>query len=97
LDEHLSFGIEGAKFTPAYVSKGWDGRKHMMSVAKQQFPTGLLPNVLEKLAELGLTPRLNDNRTAPTLDCPVIPLTVEPWEHQTKIFNTCITSPRGLI
>lgn len=41
LQEHFTFDVEGASFSPAYRKKYWDGKIRLLSVAKNTLPAGL--------------------------------------------------------
>ena len=97
IDDIMAFGIQGAQFTAQYKAKQWDGKKRLYSTRKQTFPTGYLSEVVAKLEELGVEYKIQDAREIPALDRPVIPLTLPPWEHQKRVFETCSAVPRGLI
>jgi superfamily II DNA or RNA helicase len=42
LQDHFSFDVEGASFSPAYRRKQWDGRIRLFSVVGQTIPAGLV-------------------------------------------------------
>ena len=95
IDTLLSFGIEGAQWTPQYINNAWDGRVHLWKKS-QTFPTGYLPEVLSLLSSLGINPQVNDRRERPELGEP-LEMRVTPWDHQREILQIAIRSSRGLI
>jgi len=64
LDALLSVPLPHARFTEAFNSGQWDGRKHFYT-KRGVFPSGLLSWVLEACASTGRTPTLQDLRRAP--------------------------------
>ena len=98
LDGLLSFGIEGAQWTPQYINNAWDGRKHLFSVHKQAFPTGYLMDVVTFFKVRGMDPEIIDKRSQPAMsEHPVTLQGKTPWEHQLKVFDAIANSSRGLI
>lgn len=61
LDLELSYKIEGAEFSEAYKSRGWDGTKHLLS-KKLEFPYGLLDRVKDFLKVYDIEYTIKDNR-----------------------------------
>jgi superfamily II DNA or RNA helicase len=45
LSDKLSFAIQGARFSEAFIKGRWDGRKRLFSSTTYQFPTGLCHDV----------------------------------------------------
>jgi hypothetical protein len=64
LDALLSVPLPHARFTEAFNSGQWDGRKRFYTTCGV-FPSGLLSWVLEACASTGRTPTLEDLRRAP--------------------------------
>lgn len=63
--KEFSFFVQGAQFTPQYISKQWDGRKYLFSDRDCKFPTGLMYKMVALLKELGYKPIINDKRRKP--------------------------------
>jgi superfamily II DNA or RNA helicase len=64
LDTLLSVSVQHARYTAAFNSGAWDGRRHFLN-KRRWFPTGLVPWVLDACAGKGLAVRLDDRRRAP--------------------------------
>lgn len=98
LDALLAFGVEGARFTAAYVNNKWDGKKHLYSTAKQAFPTGYLVEVYLFFKQKGIEPVIVDRRDCPTMDGTSVKLRGKaPWRHQIEVFSAMAKQCRGLI
>jgi superfamily II DNA or RNA helicase len=61
LDSELSYKIDGAEFSEAYKSRGWDGMKRLLT-KKLEFSYGLLDRVKEFLNSNDLEYFITDNR-----------------------------------
>ncbi len=53
VDEALSAEVPGARFSPAFRAKKWDGRTHLLSRVSNTFPPGVLHIVKDLLADAG--------------------------------------------
>jgi superfamily II DNA or RNA helicase len=68
LDKLLSYPVKGAWFSNAFRRGKWDGKIHLIRVNKRkgyQFPTGLVPEALRILRNLGVPFKISDRRKAP--------------------------------
>jgi len=45
INEFFTFDVPGAKFSPAYRAKKWDGRKRLFNIMSQQLPAGLFASL----------------------------------------------------
>ena len=97
LDNLLAFGISGAKYTPQYLAKRWDGRKHMYSLTKRVFPTGYLSDVIHFLESKGMQLNVINQCNIPKLENPPLTLNIQLWDHQANILQICAKYNRGLI
>mgnify|MGYP003339917220 CR=1 FL=1 len=55
LSEHLTFEVPGAKFSPKYKSRVWDGKIRLLNLKTQQIYLGLVPYVKKFCKDAGYT------------------------------------------
>ena len=62
LYELYSFNVPGARYSPAYKRRQWDGKTHFLTKSGV-FKTGLLSRLLEDLKKIDCTPEIIDHKT----------------------------------
>lgn len=101
IDHVTSFFIPGYKFSPKFIAKKWDGKKHLLNRRSQAFPAGLWPRVRQVLAEHGVEyelveavgPEASDQED-PTQSGPTqTPLR----DYQAQVLGDALQAGRGII
>lgn len=96
-----SYPVEGAKFSKAFKSKMWDGRKHLFKATSNSFPTGLLRIVEEVLATTETVYTKVDHRVTPTrlgtsYDLVGVSMTGK-YDYQLTTAQTAVKEKQGII
>ena len=103
LDAFLSYEIHNAFFikatsTKSFIRDQWDGREHLFK-KNGTFLTGLLPEVIDTLAQYNIPYETIDHR--PTYTSTTPPLEFAPHldirEYQDDAVNECVSAKRGVI
>jgi superfamily II DNA or RNA helicase len=98
LADLYTFEVKGARYTPQYRRGGWDGKKSFLSRRTGKFPTGMLPRILDRLAEIDCYPELNYD-FVPEPD-KVFEYSIPDWDYrdyQTKLIGRALTEKRCVI
>jgi len=105
LDEHLTFEVEGARFTPKFKSGQWDGKIRLFDKRNMTMPTGLVDNMKQfanrynvDVVEEWLPPK----EVAPSMDVVAdfvksLNLPFVPYPHQIKALLRIIKKRRTVI
>lgn len=73
-----TFNVKGANYSPQYRSGMWDGKKSFITPGGK-FSTGLLDDILKRLAKIDCVPDIQDNRPS----TPEVPLeTIEGFVYR---------------
>jgi len=67
LYELYSFNVPGARYSPAYKRRQWDGKTHFLTKSGV-FKTGLLSRLLADLKKIDCTPEIIQNTRMPDLE-----------------------------
>jgi superfamily II DNA or RNA helicase len=65
LRTELSYMVDSADYSPAFKEKRWDGRISLYNKKSQNFPTGLMNQVLRWLKEQEIEYKIDDQRYKP--------------------------------
>ena len=81
------------------VKKGyWDGKTHLLTSKKLQFPSGLVSDVQKALERVGYSVAVHDQRICPAHGLKVIPLYgIELRDYQTDAIETALRKRCGII
>lgn len=104
MSEYFTFTVPGAKFTPAYRNKIWDGKIRLYNPMTQLLYAGLLPYVARFCRERSYTLELaSDFSTEPFTDeearefASTLELTMEPRDYQIEAFTYAVQHRRALL
>jgi len=96
-----SYPVEGAKFSKAFKSKMWDGRKHLFRATTDSFPTGLLRIVKEVLDSTQTAYTVVDHRVSPTSQNASFDLIgasmTGKYDYQLTAVQTAVREKQGII
>lgn len=81
LQDHFSFDVEGASFSPAYRSRQWNGKIYLFSVNTKRMPCGLVYRLCKFLDKHGYEWEFADNKFYGT-----------PYEVDSSIFKEGINT-----
>ena len=62
LADQFTFEVPGAKFSPAYKKRFWDGKIRLFNIQKQEIYAGLLDRVVQFCKDHGYTYEFVDNK-----------------------------------
>ena len=65
LDERASFFVPGHRFSPRFLERKWDGKRHLYNRANNSLPSGMLPAALQILDQLKIEYEVDDQRKWP--------------------------------
>lgn len=104
MSEYFTFSVPGAKFTPAYRNKIWDGKIRLYNPMTQLLYAGLLPYVarfcrerdykLDFISDFSLQ-EFSDDDAEDFLS--TLGLTLEPRDYQVEAFTHAIKNRRALL
>jgi superfamily II DNA or RNA helicase len=105
LSEHLTFEVPGAKFSPKYKSRVWDGKIRLLNSRNMQVYAGLVQEIQNFCEERGYTLDVDPELTmteefslaeakefADSLSLPFVP-----HDHQLRAFALAIRHARGIL
>ena len=105
LSEHLTFEVPGAKFSPKYKARVWDGKIRLLNSRNMQTYAGLVTEIqkfceerdysLDVDPELTMTEEFSlaeANEFANTLQLPFVP-----HDHQLRAFALAVRNSRGIL
>ena len=105
LSEHLTFEVPGAKFSPKYKSRVWDGKIRLLNSRNMQCHAGLVSEVqtfceerdyaLEIDPELTMTEEFSLEEAKDFATTPGLPF--EPNPHQLRAFALAVRNSRGIL
>lgn len=97
LSDHLTFMVPGAKFSPAFKNKFWDGKIRLLNSLTGLTYTGLVKEISEFAAsrnyDLEIDPELVPQKINNPWD---FQLKIEPRDYQKKTFQSAINRQRGV-
>jgi len=97
LDAEFSYFMEGYQRMPAYKSKQWDGKKHLLT-KYNNFPSGLLEDAIGIVEAAGYKAVVNDGRVRPKHPLKRWNLKgADEREHQTEAYTAAIEAGRGIV
>ena len=103
LSEHLTFMVPGAKFSPAYKNKFWDGKIRLLNSLTGLTYTGLVKEISEFAAsrnyDVEVDPELKSGNLLPEeeVESYISNLSkITPRDYQKLAYNIAITSNRGI-
>ena len=103
LSDHLTFMVPGAKFSPAYKNKFWDGKIRLLNSLTGLTYAGLVKEISEFAAsrnyDIEVDPELQSGKLLPDeeLDQYITKISkIDPRDYQKLAFNIAITSDRGI-
>ena len=102
VDAVTSFFVPGYKFSPKFIAKKWDGRKHLFNRRNQTFPAGLWPRVHDVLDAHGAVYELDDTTVPPGVGeqgdlLGSSPERVPLRDYQARIVEDALARGRGII
>ena len=100
LDNATSFYVPGYKFSPKYLKKKWDGKRHLLNRRSQSLPAGLWPRVRDILdgheviyeVEAKRAPVLRRERRLQTA-----PVRTALRPYQAKALKAALKDRRGIV
>lgn len=105
LSEHLTFEVPGAKFSPKYKSRVWDGKIRLLNSRNMQCYAGLVSEVQTFCEERDYTLEIDPELTmteefslaeakefSDTLQLPFVP-----HDHQLRAFALAVRHSRGIL
>lgn len=97
LSEHLTFMVPGAKFSPAFKNKFWDGKIRLLNSLTGLTYTGLVKEISEFAAarnyDVEIDPELLPVKTDNPYD---LGIKIEPRDYQRDTFKRAISKQRGI-
>ena len=98
IEEVTSFWVEGAEHTDRYKKGQWDGLKRLLRKKKSmEFPTGLLPSVLEVLDRHKLKYRLIEQFSLPGPSLELQLQGIELRAYQKRAVSQAMKARRGVL
>lgn len=97
LYELYSFNVPGARYSPAYKRRQWDGKTHFLTKSGV-FKTGLLSRLLADLKKIDCTPEIIQNTRMPDLqhsDYEIPGFTY--YNYQEDLISQGLDNKRGII
>jgi superfamily II DNA or RNA helicase len=98
LSDHLTFMVPGAKFSPAFKNKFWDGKIRLLNSLTGLTYTGLVKEISEFAAsrnyDIEIDPALLPDKYEHDLN--EFKLTKEPRDYQLAAFENAISKERGV-
>jgi superfamily II DNA or RNA helicase len=97
LYELYSFNVPGARYSPAYKRRQWDGKTHFLTKSGV-FKTGLLSRLLADLKKIDCTPEIIQNTRMPDLehsDYEIPGFTY--YDYQEELIAEGLNKMRGII
>lgn len=98
LYELYSFNVPGARYSPAYKRRQWDGKTHFLTKSGV-FKTGLLSRLLADLKKIDCTPEIVDHKT-PVEGKPINSKQIEGftyYNYQEDLISQGLNNKRGII
>lgn len=98
LYELYSFNVPGARYSPAYKRRQWDGKTHFLTKSGV-FKTGLLSRLLADLKKIDCTPEIIDHKT-PVEGKPINSKQIEGftyYNYQEDLISQGLDNKRGII
>ena len=96
LRDLLTFDVPGARFTPIFKQRRWDGKKRFFQLTSSVFPIGLLDYVLKSKGGRNIT--IVDHRTFPKIDLePPVLNTIELRDYQKEAIKNCLIKKNCLV
>jgi superfamily II DNA or RNA helicase len=105
LSDHLTFEVPGAKFSPKYKARVWDGKIRLLNSRNMTIYAGLVQEVSTFCEERGYTLEIDPELTmteefslaeakefADTLNLPFVP-----HDHQLRAFALAVRNSRGIL
>lgn len=97
LSDHLTFMVPGAKFSPAYKNKFWDGKIRLLNSLTGLTYTGLVKEISEFCASRNYDIELdNDLLPHPPSYIPLVETTIPPRDYQLKAYYDAVHADRGI-
>lgn len=105
LSDRFTFDVPGAKFSPAYRNKYWDGKIRLLDSRKQSLFSGLVQSVVDFAAEHDYTVT-DDTGLSVSIDFPLekakdfataLNLPVVPRDYQLHAFATAVRNRRAVL
>lgn len=104
LSEYFTFAVPGARFTPKYKNKMWDGKIRLYNLMTRLVYGGLTPYIEQFAQERGYTVEYAYNNAAENFSleeardfCSKLELAHEPRDYQLEAFVHAIRSRRALL
>lgn len=98
LYELYSFNVPGARYSPAYKRRQWDGKTHFLTKSGV-FKTGLLSRLLADLKKIDCTPEIIDHKI-PVEGKPINSKQIEGftyYNYQEDLISQGLDNKRGII
>lgn len=97
IDEYLSFDDPGARFSPAFQRRVWDGRVRLYKRRQGLFPAGLVSYVEAELRRQGHPVTVEDRRPNHTPPGQRVDSWLDPKRRQPDILDACLHHGRGVV
>jgi len=98
LSDHLTFDVPGAKFSPAYKNKFWDGKIRLLNSLTGLTYTGLVKEISEFAASRNYDVEV-DSELQPKkyIGNPYsLGIKIDPRDYQIKAFKEAVSNERGI-
>lgn len=95
--EQTSYYVPGYQYTPSYLEKRWDGRRHLFDRRKLAFPSGLVGRITELLHKKGITFEIVRESIALPPPVEYRAPAFELRDYQRECTDTAIHAQRGVI
>lgn len=104
LNQYFTFSVPGARFTPKYKNKMWDGKIRLFNLMTRLVYAGLTPYIETFAQERGYTVQYAYDNAAENFSleearkfCDKLDLTLEPRDYQLEAFVYAIRHRRALL
>jgi superfamily II DNA or RNA helicase len=106
ISDHFTFNVPGARFTPAFKNKIWDGKIRLFNLANHTIYRGLLESIKQFCEQREYTIEYNSDFSADSfsieeakdfIETLNLPNHLELRDYQIKSFTHCIRSKRAVV
>lgn len=95
--KETSYFVPGYQYTPSYMEKRWDGRRHLFDRRKMVFPSGLVERVCEILHKHDVKFEVHYESIPPQEKLPYLASNLELRDYQRACTEKAVAARRGIL